>query len=419
MNIIFSNAVINDLESKHHGERVDVRVESGVVTEIGPNLNGHNILDLNGKELSPSLVDLFAHYNEPGTEYCEDLSSGCEVACFSGFTDVCVIPNTSPVIDDKSIISFIRSKSSKGVTLHPIASLSEQCKGENLTEILDLNEAGAVAFSDGLKPIWNTELLLKALQYVSKFNGLIINRPKDIHLSQYSHMHEGIMSTTLGLKGEPSISEELSIKRDLDVLRYAGGRLHISHLSTTNGVSLIRAAKREGLKITCDVALPQLLFNESYVEGYDSNFKIDPPLRGEKDRKALIRGLRDNTIDAIVSSHQPLDVESKNLEFDLASFGMSSQPIVYGALLSIKSELPVDISLNKLGAGPRRILGLKNVSLEVGSVAKFAIFDSDLVWSFDRKSNPSKSINTPYFGQKMKGFCFGIFDGKRFYQNEI
>ncbi|MFY0605064.1 MAG: dihydroorotase [Cyclobacteriaceae bacterium] len=419
MKMVFANATINDIGSKYHGKKCAVEVEAGIITEISKSLDGHKVVDLEGQILTPSLFDLFSHYNEPGTEYREDLASGCRTAAFGGFSDVCVIPNTSPVIESKSSVKFVKSRSTNGVNLHVIAALSEQCNGENITEILDLNEAGALAFSDGLKPVWNTELLLKALQYVSKFSGLIINRAKDIHLSQYAQMHEGVTSTMLGLKGEPSISEELSIKRDLDVLRYAGGRLHFTHLSTANGVSLIRSAKKEGLQVTCDVALPQLLFNDSHVEEYDCNYKVDPPLRGEKDRKALIRGLKDGTIDAIVSSHQPLDPESKELEFDLASCGMNLQPIVFGALLSLEPELPLEVSLNKFGAGARSIVRMEHRTIEVGNAAQFAIFDPKRRWTLNNATNPSKSRNSPFFNKEIQGFCSGIFDGKKLHRNEI
>lgn len=417
MNLLLSNARILDKNSPHHGETRDVLIVDGAISEIGSGLKAKKEVDLEGKVLTPSFCDLFGHFNEPGHEQREDLRSGVAAAAFSGFTDVCLIPNTHPVIESKSDVRYIKSKSGNGVELHAIAAVSEGCAGENLTEILDLNSAGAIAFSDGLNPIWNTELLLKALQYVQKFDGLVISRPKDVHLSQFTHMHEGSMSTSLGLKGEASISEEIMIKRDLDILRYAGGRLHFSHLSSARGVELVKLAKKEGLRVTCDVAVHQLIYTDQDLAEYDSNLKVDPPFRSEKDRKALIRGIKEGVIDAIVSSHQPLDTESKELEFDLASPGMCSLPTLYSNLLSLAEELPMELAVEKLTTGPRAVLGLPQVQIEVGSPAKLAIFDEQVLWDFTKKSNPSKSHNSPLIGQQLKGKCYGIINQGVLYKN--
>jgi dihydroorotase len=418
MKLIISNALLFDQASKYHATTHDVKIDDGVIVQIGKGLQDAKTIDLGGSLLTPSLFDLFANFNEPGLEHREDINSGIRTAAFAGFTDVCIVPNTSPVVEKKSDINFLKGKSNSGVTIHPLAAVSEGCLGENLTEILDLNDAGAVAFSDGLNPIWNGELLLKALQYLQKFDGLLVVRPKDIHLSQFAHMHEGIMSTSLGLKGEPSISEEISLKRDIDILRYAGGRIHFTHISTAEGVNLIKAAKKEGLKVTCDVALNQLIYTEDDLIDYDTNYKVDPPYRGERDRKALIKGLREDVIDAIVTSHQPLDIESKELEFDLAMPGMCSMPTVFASLQYISNELPLEISLQKFSNGPRAILGKDQVHIEVGSKAKFAIFDPNLVWKFDRKANPSKSNNSPLLNTELKGYCLGIFDGISYHRNK-
>ncbi|WP_421897155.1 dihydroorotase [Marinoscillum sp.] len=418
MKTLLANAKIMDVNSKYHGETLDILVEEGVISAVGKGLEGRKVIDLKGKVVTPAFFDLFAHFNEPGFEHKENLASGVKSALFGGFSDVCLIPNTHPVIDSKSDVGFIRAGSTAGVDLHVIAAVSEGCLGENLTEILDLQDAGAVAFSDGLNPIWNTELLLKALQYVQKFDGLIMNRPKDVHLSQFTHMHEGGVSTTLGLKGDPGISEEIAIKRDLDILKYAGGRLHVSHLSTARGVNLIKSAKTKGLQVTADVAVNQLLYTDDDLMDYDSNLKSDPPFRGERDRKALIKGLKEGVIDAIISSHQPQDPESKELEFDLASPGIMSLPTLYSDLLTLQGELPLEIAVQKLTSGPRAVLGLSEVKVEAGSIAKLAVFDPSHIWGFTGKQNPSRSNNTPKYGKQLTGKCFGVYNQGHFFQNK-
>lgn len=410
MKLLLKNARIFDPSSIHHGEIRDILIEDGVIQQIGEDLAGQEIWDLESKMITPGFVDLFAHFNEPGFEHKEDISSGIEAALSGGFTDVCLIPNTHPVVETKSDVRYFISRSGKEIDLYPIGAVSEGARGENLTEILDLNQAGAIAFSDGLHPIWNAELLLKALQYVQKFDGLIIDRAKDIHLAQFSQMHEGEVSTSLGMKGEPALSEEIALKKSLDILKYAGGRMHFTHLSTAKGVDLIKNAKKEGLRVTCDVAIHQLLYTDRNLMDFDANYKVDPPFRTERDRKALINGLKTGVIDAIVSSHQPQDVESKELEFDLADPGICSLPTVYSSLISIMDELPLDTSISKITAGPRKILNMPEVKIEVGNVVKLAVFDDKKEWKLDASTNSSKSKNTPMYNTSLVGKCIGTIN---------
>lgn len=411
MKVLLKSSKILDSGSAYHNKTIDILIENGVITKLGQNIPDPSDEVLDGYTVTPGLLDLNAHFNEPGSEYKEDLYSGKKSASFSGFTDICVLPNTIPVIESKSDVNFVMKNSGEGVDLWAIGALSESCNGENLTEILDLENAGAVAFSDGINPIWNSELLLKALQYVQKFEGLVINRPKDIHLSQHSQMNEGKMSTTLGMNGEPSLSETIAVKRDLDILRYAGGRLHFSMLSTAESVDLVKKAKKEGLNVTCDVAIHQLLYTEDALQDYDSNYKVDPPLRSEKDRKALLKGLESGVIDAIVSAHNPQDPESKDLEFDLSTAGICSLPTFFSSLVNLSKDLPLELLLEKSSNGPRRILGFEEVHISEGSQAKLAIIDPNKTWVFDKTNNPSKSINSPLFNSELTGKCVGIING--------
>ncbi|MFT6868348.1 MAG: dihydroorotase [Cyclobacteriaceae bacterium] len=408
MKLRLANATIFDSTSKFHLQKTNLLIEDGIITKIGDFSEGKSI-DLKGKYLSPGWVDMSANFSEPGLEHKEDTISGSNCAVKGGFTDVCLVPNTYPPIESKGDVQFVLAQS-KAVSLWPLAALSEGLKGENLTEILDLHKHGAVGFTDGLNPIWNSELLLKALQYMHKFDGLVIDRPKDLALSKYMQMHEGVMSTSLGLNGEPSLSEELMILRDIEILRYAGGRIHFSNISTKKSVDLIKRAKKIGLRVTCDVAINNLIFTDDDLETFDTNYKVDPPFRTERDRKALIRGLNEGVIDAIASAHQPQDQECKDLEFDLADFGTISLQTVFSSLVSIKEELPLEVSFQKLTTGPRGILGFDKISIAEGGVAKLAIFDLEAEWTFDNKTNQSKSINSPYFGKKLKGKAIGIIN---------
>lgn len=412
MKILLKGSKILDKHSPFHLQQVDVLIENGEITDISKNISSKADHTFEGCTITPGLFDLNAHFTDPGSEHREDLYSGTRSASFSGFTDVCVIPNTDPVIESKSDVSFVKKASGNGVEFYPIGAISEGCKGENLTEILDLENAGAVAFSDGLHPIFNTELLLKALQYVQKFDGLIINHPKDVHLSQFAQMHEGKVSTILGMNGEPSISEEISIKRDLDILSYSGGRLHFSQISTAKGVELIKKAKKDGLSVTCDVAIHQLLYTDADLMDYDTNYKVDPPFRSEKDRKALLKGLETGVIDAIVSAHNPQDPESKDLEFDLSSPGICSLPTFMSNLLHLGSSLDLELLLEKVTTGPRSILKKEQVVIDQGSKARLAVINPELEWTFDHHSNPSKSINSPQFNTILKGKCVAVINGE-------
>ena len=413
MSLLLKNCLIYDRQSRHHLKKSHILIDKGIIQSIGSASANAKEIDLKGAVVTSGWVDLNANFNDPGHEHKEDLKSGCTVAQNSGFTDVALFPNTNPVVETKGDVEYVKSQSGKPVDLHPIAALSEGTNGENLTEMLDLHEAGAVAFSDGMKHIWNSELLVKALQYVQKFNGLIISRPTDPYLSRNAQMHEGPTSTSLGMRGEPAISEKLQIANQLEILRYAGGRLHFTMVSTADGLKLIKSTRKEGLKVTCDVGINHLKFTDRDVSNFDTNYKIDPPYRTEADRKALVKGVNDGTIDAIVSGHQPQDRESKFLEFDLASPGVISLQTMFAVLISLKGELDLDAAVDKLTHGPREILGLKSVTIVKGASARLAIFDPEKKWSLNEKSNFSKSQNSPFWDQELIGKTLGmIIDNK-------
>lgn len=410
MNISIKNVRIaaNGFDSKagYH-----VFIKDGKIAQLAGNpldVAADVEVDGTGCWLSPGWCDLRANFCDPGIEHKEDLESGSLAAAEGGFTAVALMPNTQPVLDSKKGIRYITGGNAGRLTqLYPLGAVSVGAKGEELSEMIDLRQAGAVAFSDGTHPITDSNLILKALQYLQLFNGLLMNQPVEGSLVKGGQMHEGINSTLLGMKGMPSLAEEMAIARDLRLLRYAGGRIHFSCISTVEGLELIRQAKREGLAVSCDVAIQQLLFTDEALSDFDSNFKVNPPLRGESDRKALLAGLKDGTIDAIVSDHQPQDTESKKLEFDLADFGMINLQTLFAGLCSLE-EFDVLLLVEKLSTGPRSILGLPAIELKEGAEANLTLFSTDFSWNFNDTTNLSKGINSPFLNRTLKGKALGV-----------
>ena len=410
MSLLLKNVHILDPKSPAHGKQANILIEKSTITSLYGK-SGQKEIDLEGKVVSCGWLDLNAQFCDPGNEHREDINSGSEAASAGGFTDVCLIPETDPPITSKSDISYLIKKAPNYLDIHPLAAISESLLGENLTEMLDLHEAGAVAFSEGDLPIWNAKLLLKALQYTNDINVPIVQNARDLNISQGTHMHEGKVSTLLGLRGEPSLSEELIIQRDIDILKYSGGSIHFSRLSSARGVELVKKAKKVGLSVTCDVGIHHLLFSENDIGDFDTNHKSLPPYRSEKDRKALIKGVKDGTIDAICSNHRPLDQECKQLEFDLADPGSISLQTFYPSLLKVSKEIPMDILIEKVTHGPREIMRMDSSKIDKGEVAKLTIFDPAQSWTFNDTSNLSKSRNSPFWNAELKGKVIGTVNG--------
>lgn len=403
--VVLKSVRIIDKSSPHHLQTKDVRILNGIIEEIGSvdaKDDGVTVIEGNNLILTQGWFDLRANFNDPGHEHKEDLTSGSQAAMKGGFTEVALLPNTHPVIQTKNDIHYIR-KNSQLVNLHAIAAVTKDLKGEDLTEMIDLHEAGAVAFSDGEKTLYHSDILLKTLQYLQKFNGLLINRPEDKWLALFGQMHEGIISTQLGMRGIPALAEELMMMRDLRLLEFGGGKIHFTTISTAEGVDLVREAKAKGLKVTCDVAAHQLYFTDEALQDFDTNYKVSPPLRDEHHRKALIAGLKDGTIDAIVSSHSPQDEESKKLEFDLAESGILALQTVLPILESLSKELGWEILIEKITSAPRNILAQPTTNIAKGQKANLTLFAPEENWILDGKTNASKSVNSPFWGQALRG----------------
>jgi dihydroorotase len=415
MKILIQSAEIIAKGSPHHQKKRNVLLNNGRIAEIGDkNYSADRIIKAEGMMLTSGWFDLGTFVGDPGLEHKEDLNSLIKTAAAGGFTEVAVLPNTQPSIQNKNEVrSMLQGNDTRLVEIHPMASVTRDNKGEELTEMIDLNEAGAVAFTDGLKPVWHTDIFLKALQYLQKFDGVLIDHSEDIWLNMFGQMNEGVNSTMLGLKGMPHLAEEIAVSRNLKLLGYSGGRLHLSKISTAKAVDLIRTAKKRGLPVTCDIASYQPLLDDSLIHDFDTYYKVNPPLREKVDSDALIKGLKDGTIDALCSGHLPQDDESKNLEFDHADFGMINLQTVASQLTSLSKWIEWEELIEKVTDNPRKILKMDLPKIDVEEKANLTLFDPAQEWTFLQQENFSKSKNSPWIGKKLTGKVVAVFNNSK------
>ncbi|MCA6415132.1 MAG: dihydroorotase [Cytophagales bacterium] len=415
MKVVIQSAKIVSPGSPYHLKRKNVVISGGRITEIGDkNYSADRVIEADGMLLSIGWMDLGAFVGDPGLEHKEDLLSLTKAAAAGGFTEVVLLPNTHPAVQSKNEISYItQANATRLVQLHPMAAVTKNCKGEELTEMIDLHEAGAVAFTDGLKSLAHTDLFLKSLQYIQKFDGLLIDHAEDHWLNLFGQMHEGETSTSLGLKGMPRIAEEIAVRKNLELLEYAGGRLHFSRISTARTVDLIRSAKKKGMKVSCDVVGYQPLLDDSCLEDFDTNYKLNPPLREKSDNDALLKGLKDGTIDVLSSGHLPQDDESKLLEFDQADFGITNLQTFAAQLVQLSKWVDVEELIAKVTTAPRLVLQLPVPIIEVDEKANLTLFDPNREWRLDEKTNFSKSKNSPWWGQELKGKAVAVFNNNK------
>ena len=416
MRILICDAEILNENSNYHLQKINILIENGTISYIGKRKkDADKVITGDDLKISPGWFDMFANFGDPGYEMKEDLESGSRTAVAGGFTGVALIPNTNPVIQTKNDISYLVAGNDRRITqVYPIGAITTNNLGEDMAEMIDLHHAGAIAFSDGLQPIRQTDIMLKSLQYLQKFNGLLINKPEDERLNLFGTMHEGKTSTELGMKGMPRLAEELMVSRDLQLLKYVGGRIHFSNVSTPGSLEMIRKAKKDGLRVTCDVAAHQFVLEDTLLSDFDTNYKVNPPLREKSDSNAIIKGLQDDTIDVIVSSHQPQDEESKNLEFDLSDFGIIGLQTVLPFMGVIANKVGWPSLINKVTTNPRKILNLERITIAKGARANITVFDSQRLWKFDSDTNMSKSKNSPMLGKELQGKIIAVFNNNRY-----
>ena len=417
MSLLLNSLIVSDPSSSFYKSKVNILIDSkGFIEKISKkkiDKKGIKSIDLNTKQVSVGWFDFSANFCDPGFEFKEDLVSGVKLASRSGFVDVLLRPDTSPVVQNKNDISYIIKKSqNKFCKIHPCAAVTKDFNGKNLNDIIDIHNAGALAFTDYSNSN-NAELILNTLLYLKQFNGLYLSIPKYYPISVGS-VNESLNSEKVGLKGIPYISETIAIKRDLSILEYTGGKIHFSGISTKESVELIRQAKKKGLNVTCDVPVYNLILDDSNILNFDTNYKVDPPLRSSDDIDELVLGIDDGTIDIISSNHQPQDFDSKNCEFDKASFGIISIQTFYSNILELSRKIPFDKLLPKFTSNPRKILGLDTNKIEEGDFASLTIFDDKGSWDYNEETNLSKSLNSPWLNWSLKGNVKGVVVGKNY-----
>jgi dihydroorotase len=414
MTILVRQALIKDNHSSHNNTVKDIFISNGIISEISSSFDAtaDQTIDAKGKSISPGWVDVFAVGTDPGFEFKDDLASLSLSASTGGFTHVFVSPNTNPVTQSKTGIEYILSCSQQlPCFIHPIGAVTKNTDGKELAEMYDMHASGAIAFGDGVKSIQSAGLLIKALQYVSAFNGIIIQIPDDHSVAPHGQMHEGIVSTQIGLPGKPALAEEIMVARDIELSKYTQSNIHITGVSLASSVDMIKKAKKDGVKITCSTTLHHLFFTDKDLIGYNTNLKVNPPLRPEKDRKALIKGIKDGVIDCISTHHTAQNKDTKVCEFEYAGYGTLGLEAAYGVLGTV--GLTEDEILNAICFKPRELFNIKG-AIEKGLPADLTLFDASVESTFEASQNKSKSSNSAYFGLPVKGTVMGTILKDRF-----
>ena len=411
MKLLIKQACITDPLSSHHGTIQDILIENGTIREIAPSVSekADRIIDHQGLQVSPGWVDIFSNFADPGYEFKETLETGSAAAAAGGFTDVFLIPDTKPVTDGKSQVEVIRHRNSVlPVTIHAIGAVTKNLEGRHLAEMYDMQNSGAVAFSDGLHPLQSSGVLVKALQYIKAFDGVIIQIPDDTSISPNGLIHEGIISTQLGLPGKPMMSEELIIARDIKLARYTDSRIHFTGVTSPKSIEYIRRGKDSGIQITCSVTPYHLFFSDEALVDYDTNLKVYPPLRSKIISEQLKQAVMDGTIDCIASHHLPHEYDSKILEFENAKFGMTGLETSYAVVQTLLPDLSAERIYALFGGNARRIFNLDPCVIEKGNHCNLTLFDMELDWTYDLAKTVSKSRNSPFHGIPFKGKAIGI-----------
>lgn len=416
MNLLVKGITIADPNSEFNNKTCDVRVAEGKITAIAAQLSpekGETVFEGNGAIGSPGFLDLNCMIGDPGLETKEDIATGTAAAMAGGFTALAVMPNTQPVVQSKGEVAYLLNKAKDNlVNVYPIGAISHNLEGKELAELFDMKNTGAVAFSDGNKAISDDGFMSRALQYCLGFGGLLMVYPENKAIAGKAQVNESKNNVLLGMKGIPALAEEMQIARDIFLATYHNAPIHISNISTAGAVGLIKKAKKDGVKITCDVAAHQLVFTEELLNDFDSNYKVKPPLRSKADVKALITGLKDGTIDAISSQHRPHEIEFKDVEFEIAAYGIIALQTVLPLLL--KAGLDANIITEKLAINPRKILNLPIPTLAIGADANFTVYQPTAQWLYNAQSNYSKSSNSPLLGKTLTGKVQLVYNNKKY-----
>jgi dihydroorotase len=418
MKLLIKSAHILYPGSDFHQIKADVLVENGLISAIAETLSADDaeVFDAGGSYLSPGFFDLNCSIGEPGLETKEDLNTGLQAAAAGGFTALALMPDTQPPIHSKTEVEYLINKTKNSlVQIYPLGAISYQREGKDMAEMYDMYLSGAKAFTDGDRPVKDAGLMERALLYAKGFNALVFSYPEDVAIAGKAKVHEGAVSTLLGMKGIPSLAEELMIARDLYLAEYTEAPIHFSTISTARSVELIKDAKAKGLKVTCDVAAHHLVLTDEALLGFDSQYKVKPPLRTQTDVDALLQGLNDGTIDAIVTQHTPHEVEFKDVEFEIAAFGIIGLQTAFS--LAVRAGLSPELIIEKIAVNPRKILNVEQPGLANGQAANFTVFNTDAEWTFNKQTNRSRSSNSPFFNQNLKGKVLLTFNNGQLQKN--
>lgn len=413
MHCLIQGATIIDAQSPFHLQQADIRIIDGVIREINQNLDARDaqVIPMQGKYVSPGWMDMMAAFGDPGHEYRETISTGCAAAAAGGFTAIGLLPDTQPALHSKAEIEYIKNAAAKqAVHVYPYGAVTHNRDGKELTEIYDMHASGAVAFTDAPLPIKDAGIMLRSLQYVKPFTGVIINIPNDYRIVGNANINEGEMSVHLGMYGIPDVLEELMVIRDIKLAEYTGSHVHIGVISSAKVLPHIRAAKQRGLHVTAGVAAYQLYFDETVLADYNAHFKVNPPLRTAADKTALQEAVQDGTIDVICSYHLPHENDAKDVEFEYASFGMASLETAFGAAIASMPEMTAQSWVEKVVVAPRKILNLPIPVIRPDEPAELTLFDMDTNYTCSSTDLVSRSTNNPFPGKQLKGKVHGIIN---------
>jgi dihydroorotase len=411
MNVLIKQATIISPSSPFNRQIKDILIKEGIIASIHDNITekADQIIEQPGLCVSIGWVDMFADFGDPGYEYRETIESGAKAAAAGGFTDVLLLPNSQPVVDNKAQVEYIVQKANQvAVHIYPIGAVSKKLEGKELSEMYDMRQSGAIAFSDGIRSVQNSGLVLKALQYVKSFDGTIIQIPDDTGIGTNGLMNEGIISTQMGLPGKPVLAEELMVARDLKLARYADSKIHFTGISSPKSLDYIKRSKETGIKVSCSITPYQVYFCDEDLQGYDTNLKLNPPVRTKTDMMAIRKALMEGTIDCIASHHLPQHWDNKTCEFEYAKHGMISLESMFAVLMSC--GLPVEDFVQMQTIHVRNIFGLPIPAIKEGEMASLSLFNPGSEFIFEENMVHSRSKNSPFIGKKLKGKVVGIIN---------
>ncbi|HZI01663.1 MAG TPA: dihydroorotase [Flavisolibacter sp.] len=413
MDILLRQATVIDPSSPFHLQQADILISNGVFKAIETAIDVHadQVVRHDHLCISPGWVDVFAHFNDPGLEFKETLESGAQAAASGGYSDVMIVPNTNPCLHNKAAVAYgVQRGNLLPVNIHPIGAITKNTEGKELSEMYDMHASGAIAFSDGMNPVQSSGLLLKALLYLKAIDSTIIQIPEDRSLNNNGLMHEGVVSTGLGLPGKPAIAEELMIARDIELVKYTGSKIHFTAISTARSVELIRQAKKEGVSVTCSVTPYHLHFCDEDMKTYDTHLKVNPPMRTQNDRKALQEAVLDGTIDCIATHHLPEDIDNKVIEFEYAKNGMIGLQTAFAVVMNALPQLSAERVVELFCKAPRQIFGLPSPQIRIGMPAQCSLFSFNSKWTFTKEKNRSLSANSPFFEMQFEAKPLGIIN---------